>query len=195
MTRRGGLHPSAPDHPPGPVSPAKSPDFPAGAQLFPFVPVSLVDTLTEEMRGPDRDELEAMEKDPLWDLVRASPRPGARPDFASKVVRAARLQESSPAATGWQRWFAPLAISSGLAAAAAVVLAMAISGGPDIAAGPAGPIAGTEADAAGAADPADSATELELTPVEDGLRTEVLIVAAENPGDFSDAELVSLISY
>lgn len=150
------------------------------------------------MKGPDRDELEAMEKDPLWDLVRASPRTEARPDFASRVVRAARLQEDPPPARGWQRWFAPLAISSGLAAAAAVVLAMAISGGPDLTAGPAGTIAGTGADAANEADPAnsaDSAADLELTPVEDGLRTEVLIVAAENPGDFSDAELVSLISY
>lgn len=142
------------------------------------------------MKSPDRNELEALEKDPVWDLVRASPRAEARPDFSSRVVRAARLEQPAPSA--WQRWFAPVAISTGLAAAAAVVLVMALAGPAS------GPSSNPGSLAAGSDQPAigeSSRSTTELTPVEDGFRTEVLIVAAENPGDFSDAELVSLISY
>lgn len=119
-----------------------------------------------------------IDRDPVWDLLRRAPRRDAGPRFVDDVVRAARVaQHEEP---WWKRFRLPLAVG-GLttAATAAIAAALLLQAPPappaEVVTGPSSP---------------ESMAELD-----DYVRTEALIVAAENPSEYSDAELVSLISY
>lgn len=126
----------------------------------------------------NRDESESLDQDPLWDLLRQSPRAEVRPSFVDDVLRAARLETARP--PWWQRFRLPLAAGGLAAAAAAVALAFTL---PKAAPQPSVPLTGT-------ATPAEGFDDLD-----EALRTETLLVAAENPADFSDAELVALLTF
>lgn len=121
---------------------------------------------------------EEWEKDPVWDLLRQSPPATPRPSFSADVVRAARLESNTE--SWWKRFWVPLTVGSLTTAATAALAAFLILQQPQE---PITPIATTIA-------PAES-----LESLEDLVCTEALLVAAENPAEFSDAELVSLISF
>ncbi|MEM1082626.1 MAG: hypothetical protein AAGI48_00765 [Verrucomicrobiota bacterium] len=133
------------------------------------------------MSRKHENQPESWEKDPVWDLLRQSSRVEARPSFASDVVRAARLQaEVQP---WWKRFAMPLALGGLSTAATAALAIFLIVQQPDVA-DPGTPIAG-------GTPPASSSLEA----LDEVVRTEALLVAAENPSEFSDAELVALIGY
>jgi hypothetical protein len=140
------------------------------------------------MKRLDDANPENWEKDPVWNLLRQAPRVEARPSFADDVVRAARLEQ--PEEPWWRRLRVPLALGSlGTAATAVVVALVMLNNPPADSQAPSAPLAGSDA-----AVPAIPAAE-SLESLDEMVRTEALLVAAEQPGDFSDAELVSLISY
>ena len=117
------------------------------------------------------------ETDPVWDLLAQSPPPKAGPMFASNVVRAARL-EGKPQAS-WRRWFAPRPLAGLATAAAAITLAFIAwpkGGTGDIADTPDPPV-----------DPFENLQDL--------AEEELLLAAAENLADFSDAELIALLGF
>ena len=120
---------------------------------------------------------EAWEKDPVWDLLRQSPSIEARSSFADNVVRAGRL--GSTQTSWWKRFALPIAVGGLTTAATAAIAIMLLIQQPAVEA----PIA----DVAPAASP--------LADLDEVLRTEALLVAADYPADFSDAELVALIAY
>lgn len=124
-------------------------------------------------RAPQDD----LENDPLWDLLRESPAAEPSPWFVDDVVRAARLQPARK--SWWERLRLPLAFGT-LAAATAAVALVVLPGAP--------PAAAPTTVADQAADPAPFAA------LEETLRTEVLVAAAEHPDSFSDAELVALLT-
>ena len=124
-------------------------------------------------RAPQDD----LENDPLWDLLRKSPAAEPSPWFVDDVVRAARLQPARK--SWWQRFRLPMACGA-LAAATAAFAIVLLSLDPPAPA--LAPTAGTSADAA------------PFAALEDTLRTEVLVAAAEHPDHFSDAELVALLT-
>ncbi len=134
------------------------------------------------MKRNDESNPETWEKDPVWDLLRQAPRAEARPSFVDDVVRAARLQEADE--PWWKRLRMPLAFGSLATAATAVLVAFVILNNPPQPSAP-GPVVLEE--------PA-GLTE-ELAELDEVVRSEALLVAAEDPSAFSDAELVSLISY
>ena len=122
---------------------------------------------------------EEWEKDPVWDLLRQTPSVEPRPSFTDDVVRAARLE---PAAQPWWKRFAlPLAVGGLTTAATAAAIAILMT----------------------VQQPAIEAPIVEVSPPEasslealdEALRTEALVAAADYPADFSDAELVALIAY
>jgi len=119
------------------------------------------------------------ETDPVWDLLAQSPPPKAGPMFASNVVRTARL-EGKPQAS-WRRWFAPRPLAGLAAAAAAITLAFIAwpkGGTPD-------PIAGNP----------DTPASEPFEDLQDLAEEELLLAAAENLADFSDAELIALLGF
>lgn len=129
------------------------------------------------MKRDHESNPEAWEKDPVWDLLRQSPSLEARPSFTDDVVRAARLEPAPQA--WWKRFALPIAVG-GLTTAATAVIAIALL----------------------IQQPAIETPIVEVTPAEsplaaldEALRTEALLVAADHPADFSDAELVALIAY
>lgn len=118
------------------------------------------------------------EKDPVWDVLRQSPSQRPAPDFAAKVLRAARLEQ--PKAPWWSRRWIPATIGAVLATGAAV-LAMLLT--------PGSPLPPSEpAVAIFAADPS-------LADLQENYETEVLLAASEHLGDFSDEELVAMIGF
>lgn len=128
------------------------------------------------------DESHPLEQDPVWDLLRQSPRAEARPSFVDDVLRAARLEAARP--PWWQRFRLPLAAGGLTAAAAAVALALTLPNhGPEAAA----PVAGNPATPAAVGNGFDE--------LDEALRTETLLVAAEHPSEFSDDELVTLLTF
>ncbi|MCU0797950.1 MAG: hypothetical protein MUF31_18670 [Akkermansiaceae bacterium] len=119
---------------------------------------------------PDHDQ------DPVWELLRQSPahRPGPR--FVDDTLRAARLMDATP---WWKKIALPLALGSLATAATAVVIGLMFL--PSSSTSPSQPGIVT------AESPLDDLDELVIT--------EAVHFAAENPGEFTDAELVSLIAY
>ncbi|MCH7228384.1 hypothetical protein [Haloferula sp. A504] len=119
-------------------------------------------------------------KDPLWDLLRQSPRHQAGPRFVDDTVRAARLAGSQQ--PWWRRVWVPLSLGGLATAATAAVAIFVISQQQDAQEAPA--LVGTT----------PPATET-LDVLDDMVRTEALLIAADYPSEFTDAELVSLITY
>lgn len=118
--------------------------------------------------------------DPVWDLLRQVPRRDAGPRFVDDTVRAARL--STAAEPWWRRLWVPLSLG-GLATAGTAALAVFL-----ITQQPESP------EAVPIVDVTPPATE-SLDVLDDLARTEALSVAADYPAQFTDAELVSLITY
>lgn len=122
---------------------------------------------------------QALEADPVWDLIDQAPTQPASAEFVRKTVQMVREQRQQQ--TWWQRWLAsarrrPSASIAGLAAAAACV-AFAFTLLP----------------------PKDQAPgEITLDSpqaeeIQEAIATEMLMAAAENPSEFSDQELVVLL--
>lgn len=125
-----------------------------------------------------KNKHESIDQDPVWDLLRQAPRRAASPRFVDDVVRAARLTgQEQP---WWRRYALPLSLGGLTTAATAVIVAMLLANQP---------ISTTPSEVV-IAPPAES-----LEVLDDIVRSEALLVAAENPSRFSDAELVSLIVY
>lgn len=132
------------------------------------------------MNRNDDSNPDSWEKDPVWDLLRQSPTAEARPSFANDVVRAARLQpEPRP---WWKRFALPLAVG-GLSTAATAALAVFLI------------LQQPEPQDPGASVAHNPTASSSLETLDEVVRTEALLVAAENPSEFSDAELVALIGY
>jgi hypothetical protein len=127
-----------------------------------------------------RDDSSAdFEKDPVWELLResAAHRPG--PNFASNVLRAARLE--TQAKPWWSRLLIPASLGGVLAAAAAVVVVtLTLQTNPGGSAAPA---------------PRQPLVDSSLADLQDDYETEVFLAAAEHLGDYSDEELVSMIGF
>lgn len=124
----------------------------------------------------DRDN--SHDQDPIWDLLRQSTPRQAGPRFVDDTVRAARLAGTTE--PWWKRLGLPLAFGSLATAATAVVVGFILVSHPAPVAEP----AVTQAPA-----------EESLESLDDYVLNQAVSFAAENPGDFTDAELVSLISY
>jgi hypothetical protein len=118
------------------------------------------------------------ETDPVWDLLAESPPPKAGPMFASNVVRAARL-EGAPQAP-WRRWFAPRPLAGLATAAAAITIAF---------------VAWPEGDSPDIAGPGDPAPVEDFEDLQAVAEEELLLAAADNLADFSDAELIALLGF
>lgn len=120
--------------------------------------------------------------DPIWDLLRQSPSIQASPQFADRVMRQIRTQDATAlggAAAWWQRFFAPKMLwSCGAAAAIALGSYVAITVVPE----PQGAVVVQhDVDA--------------FASLEEVANQELLLAATDHLNDFSDTELVSLISY
>lgn len=120
-----------------------------------------------------------LDKDPVWDLLRQSqgPRPGPR--FVQDTLRAARLTPQS--LPWWKKGLRLQWLIPSLAAATAAVLVVANLPGPTAS------LAVTQ--------PGNAAETPSLSEVQEGLETEVLLIAADHLGSFSDDELISLIGF
>lgn len=141
------------------------------------------------MNRPDDSNPENWEKDPVWNLLRQAPRVEARPSFADDVLRAARLEQADE--PWWKRLRVPLALGSLGTAATAVIVAVVLLQNDR----PAGPQDGPTQIATISEETPLATTETSLESLDEMVRTEALLVAVEHPSAFSDAELVSLISY
>lgn len=119
--------------------------------------------------------------DPIWELLRQSPRRLAGPRFVDDTLRATRLA-SPPPLSWWHRLWLPLSLGGLATVVTAVFTLFIISQNPEPPSAP--PITGNQA-------PFDES----LAVLDDLVRTEVLSLAADHPANFTDAELVSLISY
>lgn len=121
---------------------------------------------------------DSLEKDPVWDLLRQSPSVEPRSSFTDNVVRAARLEPQPQ--PWWKRFALPMAVGGLTTAASAAIAILLLVQQP----GDELPVVDNKAPEASS-----------LEAMDEILRTEALVVAAENPADFSDAELVALITY
>lgn len=128
-----------------------------------------------------KNEHDPIDQDPIWDLLRQAPRREASPRFVDDVVRAARL--AGQPQPWWKRLALPLSVGGLTTAAAAITIAVLLNQQPGVTEGP---------DVA-AAPPVEPTESLEV--LDDLVASEALLVAAENPSEFTDAELVSLIVY
>jgi hypothetical protein len=117
------------------------------------------------------------ETDAVWKLLDSAPAPKADARFLERTVRAARLlDEPLP---WWKRLMSPAGIAGGLAATAAVTLAIIAIPHRS------GPV---QSWTPGETDSAERFAELQ-----DAVETEALMAAVEHLDDFSDHELVHLI--
>lgn len=116
--------------------------------------------------------------DPVWQLLRQSPMAEPRPGFTDDVLRAARL--AAARTPWWKRFALPLA---GVSIAATAAIALAVIA-PDEPPAPPAQLAGASSD-----------PEPSLESLDELVRTETLLLAAENPSEFSDGELVALLAF
>jgi hypothetical protein len=132
----------------------------------------------QEASAADSD----LHDDPIWDLLRQSPGVQASPQFADRVMRQIRTQEATALggmAAWWQRFFAPKVLwSCGAAAAIALGSYVAVTLVPE----PQGTLV-VQHDVD------------EFASLEEVANQELLLAATDHLNDFSDTELVSLISY
>jgi len=134
------------------------------------------------MKRPLDQDADALEQDPVWELLRQSPRHQPRPSFVDDTLRRARL-DGSPK-PWWQRLPLALGARGGLGAAtAALVLALNDPETPSPAAPPL------------VDHPPATAAETDLAALDELLHQETLQVAARHPEAFSDVELVALLSH
>jgi hypothetical protein len=119
------------------------------------------------------------EQDPVWDLLRESRAVRPSPNFATNVVRAARLEgQEKP---WWSRIWIPATVGGVLAGACAlvaVVLTLQSNPGLDN-----GPMVVT------------TAPETSLAELQEDFETEVFLEASEHLANYDDAELVSMIGF
>ncbi len=115
----------------------------------------------------------------MWDLLAKSPTTQAGPNFVSDTVRLARLTEQDQ--PWWKRLWKP-SPANGLVAVFAACLVFMITGIfhilPDSPSSPEARFDSPQAET-----------------IQDIAETEVLIAAADNPGDFSDQELACLLGF
>lgn len=127
-----------------------------------------------------RDDSSAdFEKDPVWELLRESAAQRPSPNFASNVVRAARLE--GQAKPWWSRLLIPASLGGLLAGATALVMVTLSMQGNS------GGKASTT--------PGQTIVDSSLADLQDDYETEVFLAAAEHLGDYSDEELVSMIGF
>lgn len=121
----------------------------------------------------------AEDQDPVWNLLAKSPTTQASTHFVSDTVRLARLTEQVQ--PWWKRFFKP-SPANGLIAAFAACLVFIITGifhnVPDSRIAPSAHFNSPQAKS-----------------IQNIAETEVLIAAADNPGNFSDQELVCLLGF
>lgn len=117
------------------------------------------------------------EKDPLWELLRESRAVRPSPNFATNVVRAARLEgQQKP---WWSRIWLPAAIGTSLAGAAALVaVVFTLQSDPGTL-----PVVKTPA------------ADTSLAELQDDFENEVFLEASDHLGKYDDAELVSMIGF
>jgi len=120
----------------------------------------------------------AEDQDPVWNLLAKSPTTQAGPNFASDTVRLARLM--GQVQPWWKRWLQPLPLS-GLAVATAA-LALTVTG-----------VLRQTPDSQSA--PSAHFNSPQAKSIQDIAETEILIAAADTPGNFSDQELVCLLGF
>jgi hypothetical protein len=120
------------------------------------------------------------EEDPLWSLLRQSPTRRASGSFVDDTLRTARLAEAAAAESWWRKIRKPLGFG-GLATAATAVVTLALMS--HFASDPTPPAAPVAQDSPS------------LEALDEWVKTEALSVAAEDPSQFTDAELVSLMVY
>ncbi len=118
-----------------------------------------------------------LENDPIWDLLRQSPARQAGPRFLDDTLRAARLAQPDP---WWKKIALPLTFRVLASGVTAVALTFVLLHNPPQPVGRGAVIVTTQ----------DS-----LEVLDEHLRTEAIEIAADNPADFTDAELVSLIAF
>ena len=126
------------------------------------------------MTEPVKKAEVALEADPVWDLVDKAPTQPASSHFASATVRMVREQQERKSAW-WKQLFAPMPIAGLAAAAAAIALVVNVSI-PD-------------------REVVDSSDKAEIEAIQEVVEVELLMVAAENPSEFSDQELVALLGF
>ena len=131
------------------------------------------------MTEPVKKAEVALEADPVWDLVDKAPTQPASSHFASATVRMVREQQERKSAW-WKQLFAPMPIAGMAAATATIALIISMSfpgastGGQDIAIAPDSP---------------------EAVAIQEVVEVEMLMVAADNPSEFTDQELVTLLGF
>jgi hypothetical protein len=120
--------------------------------------------------------------DAIWDLLRQSPGVSASPQFADRVMRQIRTQDTtalSGVAAWWQSLFASKVLwSLGTAATIALGSYVAVTLVPEP--------QGTQV---------EQHDVDEFASLEEVANQELLLAATDHLNDFSDTELVSLISY
>lgn len=125
---------------------------------------------------------DAIEHDPVWQLVEQSPMPIASGAFSDRVVRAAREGSSAAPSAAWRQsrwWVAPIG------AAAALALAVWLGSG------------GSGLQPAGEqhASPRFVQSDPSMAELQAIAETEALVIASDHMDDFSDYELVSLMGF
>ena len=124
-----------------------------------------------------QDELAA---DPVWDLLRKSPAVQVSPQFADRVLRAVRQQESPQ--PWWERALLLPIWMRASAAAALVAISCALFYLPK----------STEVAQISALTPVETEVFSQLDEV---ASQELLLVATDHLNEFSDSELVTLIGF
>ncbi|MBB5350141.1 hypothetical protein HNR46_000362 [Haloferula luteola] len=121
-----------------------------------------------------------LENDPLWDLLRQSPARQAGPRLVDDTLRAARLAgQDDP---WWKKIVIPVSLGTFASAATALIVGMLVLRNPS---------------------PQASQNLADRTPqayesfefLDEYARSEAIEIVAENPADYTDAELVSLIAF
>ncbi|GAA5481603.1 hypothetical protein [Haloferula sargassicola] len=120
-----------------------------------------------------------IENDPIWDLLRQSPARQAGPRFVDDTLRAARLSQPEP---WWKKVALPLGLGAFASAVTAVVLGVVLLNNPP------------QPTAPKVVEVAPPASE-SLAVLDEFVRTEAVGIAADNPSEYTDAELVSLIAF